>query len=379
MAQAQNVLIVGGGIGGLSTAIALKKYGINAEIVEVAKEWKVYGVGIIQPSNVLRALDTIGLAEACIARGGGFNGWDLCDSNGNKFTHVPNRNVGRDGFPAINGITRPLLHTILSEAALAADINVRLGTTVTSMLESSDHVSVTFSDGTEREYGLVIGADGAYSSIRKMIFGAGLKPKPTGESVWRHNFKRPKDLTCGALYFGKKSKAGLVLMSDELMYLFLVTPERTDVRMPEDRLHELLIERLEEYGGIVGSLREQITKPADVVYRPMETVLVPAPWHKGRVVLIGDAAHAGTPHLAQGAAMAIEDAVVLSEMLAASGVSQETLINFTERRMPRCKLVYETGLQLGAWEQQEWAGNPDPATDHGGLMQSAMDALMEPI
>lgn len=379
MVQVKRVLIIGGGIGGLSTAIALRKHGVGVEIVEAAPEWNVYGVGIIQPSNALRALDRLGLAELCIAKGGGFKGWDLCDSQGAHLTHVPSRNVAREGFPPINGITRPVLHTILSETAYAVDTNIRLGTTVTSMSESAGQVDVEFTDGTRSSYDLIVGADGAYSRTRTMLFGDRVKPVPTGQSVWRHNFKRPKDLNCGALYFGKKSKAGLVLLSDELMYLFLVTPERTDVRMPEDRLHEMLRDRLQEYGGIVGGLRDQIADPREVVYRPMEAALVPAPWHHGRVILIGDAAHSGTPHLAEGAAMAIEDAVVLADMLSERGSLEETLQKFTARRLPRCKLVYEAGLQLGAWELREWTGDPDPATDHAGLMHSALETLMEPI
>lgn len=379
MVQVNRVLVVGGGIGGLSAAIALRKRGVLVDLVEAAAEWTVYGVGIIQPSNALRALDSLGIADLCIEKGGGYEGWDLCDSDGNKFGHVASRNVAREGFPAINGITRPILHTILSQAAYASDVDIRLGVSYKSFSQSDDRVDVEFTDGRKSSYDLVIAADGAYSKTRSLLFGDQVKPVPSGQSVWRHNFKRPADFNCGAIFFGKKSKAGLVLLSKEQMYLFLVTSERPDVRMREDCLHETLRDRLQEYGGIVGGLRDQISDSRQVVYRPLETVLAPAPWHRGRVMLIGDAAHSSTPHLAQGAAMAVEDAVLLAEMLAEAGTLEETLQRFTARRMPRCKLVYETGLQLGEWEVKEWEGHPDPATDHGGLMHSALDTLMEPI
>ena len=150
--------------------------------------------------------------------------------------------------------------------------------------------------------------------MRGMLFGDSLRPQFTGQCVWRHNFERPRDLEWGALFYGSKSKAGLVPLSDTLMYLLLVTSEPGNPRMPEDQLHLLLKERLAEYGGIVGRLRDQITDPTSVVYRPMEVLMMPPPWHKGRVLLTGDAAHSGTPHLAEGAAMAIEDSVLLAEL-----------------------------------------------------------------
>jgi 2-polyprenyl-6-methoxyphenol hydroxylase-like FAD-dependent oxidoreductase len=149
--------------------------------------------------------------------------------------------------------------------------------------------------------------------------------------------------------------------------------------MPQDRLHVLLRDRLREYGGIIANLREQITDPDGVVYRPMETLLLKPPWHRGRVVLIGDAAHASTPHLAQGAAMAIEDSVLLAELLARSGNVEHTLQEFATRRYPRCELAINAGLQMGEWEMAEWQGRRHADTDHGGLMGRTNAQLMAPI
>jgi 2-polyprenyl-6-methoxyphenol hydroxylase-like FAD-dependent oxidoreductase len=148
--------------------------------------------------------------------------------------------------------------------------------------------------------------------------------------------------------------------------------------MADDELHAQLRQRIAEYGGLIGRLREQVTDPRQVVYRPLETVLVPPPWHKGRVLIIGDAAHSGTPHLAQGAAMAIEDAVLLGEMLNQDRSLDATLHAFAARRLPRCRLVLEAGLQLGRWEMADWTGKSEPGTDHGGLLHSSLSALMQP-
>jgi 2-polyprenyl-6-methoxyphenol hydroxylase-like FAD-dependent oxidoreductase len=379
MAEIRSVLVVGGGIAGLTTALALVRQGIEVEIVEINPAWSVYGVGIIQPSNMLRALGQIGLAERCLALGFGYPGWRIHDAHGGQLAEVPNENVAGPGYPPINGISRPALHTILTEAVRAQSVPVRLGITVADWSDQAECIHARFTDGSTGRYDLIIGADGAHSATRARLLPGTPHPQLTGQSVWRYNFKRPRDLRWGSLYYGTNSKAGLVPLSDELMYLLLVTMEPGNPRMQSDQLHRLLRDRLQEYGGIIAELREQITDPTAVVYRPMEALLVPLPWHRGRVVLIGDAAHVGTPHLAQGAAMAIEDAVLLAELLGRSDDLAHTLERFALRRLPRCKLVMEAGLQLGAWEMAEWNGRRAPDTDHGGLLHRTLAQLMQPI
>lgn len=379
MPAVRNVLIIGGGIGGLSAAIALRNIGCKVDVAEINAAWSVYGVGIIQPNNALRALDRIGVAEECVRRGFGYPGWRFTDSNGAVFAEVPSHNKAAPGFPPINGISRPNLHQILSQAALDHGVNVRLGITVDKFEQDSAGVSVRFTDGTTGTYDLMIGADGTYSPTRKSLFGDGHKPTFNGQAVWRYNFPRPSSETWGVLSYGKRSKAGLVPMSNTTMYLLLVTPEPGNPRMPEDRLHILMQERLAEYGGIYADLRKDITDPKGVVYKPMEPMLLPPPWHVGRTILIGDAAHATTPHMAQGAAIAIEDAVLLAELLSERQPLEDTLRHFTERRYPRCRMIVEGSLKLGQWELAEWDGKPDPDADPAGLMDNVWNAMAEPL
>lgn len=379
MSCVQRVLVVGGGIGGLTTAIALHRQGIQVEVIEKNPAWSVYGVGIIQPSNMLRALREIGVGDSCLARGKGFQGWRFHDADGKILGEVRNENVAGPGYPPTNGITRPALHAILGDAVLAQGTPVHLGVTLDRYSQDADGVTVTLSNGRGGRYDLVIGADGAFSQMRAMLFGDQYVPRYTGQSVWRHNFARPKDMEWGGIYFGGKSKAGLVPLSESLMYLLLVTAEPGNPRMPPDQLHALLRERLAEYGGIVGALRDQISDPAAVVYRPMEVVMLPTPWHQGRVLLIGDAAHSSTPHLSEGAAMAIEDGVLLARMLGETGELESILREFEQRRLPRVKLVHDQGMRLGEWELAEFRGQPDPAADPSGAMEHALRQLMNPI
>jgi 2-polyprenyl-6-methoxyphenol hydroxylase-like FAD-dependent oxidoreductase len=123
--------------------------------------------------------------------------------------------------------------------------------------------------------------------------------------------------------------------------------------MEPSQLHTLMKSRMEGFGGLIGELKAQIDDPAKVVYKPMEAVMVPPPWYSGRVVLLGDAAHATTPHLGQGAGMAIEDAVVLAEELSHGNSVESQLKRYMERRYDRCKFIVESSELIGRYQMNE--------------------------
>jgi 2-polyprenyl-6-methoxyphenol hydroxylase-like FAD-dependent oxidoreductase len=378
MSKIDRVLIVGGGIGGLCAAIGLARAGIASDIVEIKRDWTVYGVGIIQPSNQLRALAELGLADACVERGAAFQGWEFCDDAGHVHAQVPNPTVASSKLPPINGIPRPILHDILTGEAKRRGVTVRLGLTVDDIDNAQTHVSVRFSDDTTGRYDVLIGADGTYSKMRALMFPDSAKPVFNGLSVWRYNFARPPGMIWGSVHYGRRAKAGLVPMSPSLMYMFVVTAEPGNPKMPRERMHDVMRGRLSEFTGIIAELREQIIEPAGVVYRPMEPMLLPAPWHRGRVLLIGDAVHATTPQLAQGASIAIEDAVLLAQLLPQDRPLEDIVAEFMRRRFERCKFVVETSLQIGRWEVAAFEGRPDPTADYAGLMAEAGRVLAEP-
>jgi 2-polyprenyl-6-methoxyphenol hydroxylase-like FAD-dependent oxidoreductase len=378
MSRIKRVLIVGGGIGGLCAAIGLARAGIKAEIVEIKTDWTVYGVGIIQPSNQLRALEELGLAKECVERGAAFMGWEIFDETGNWQAKIATPNTSLSQYPPINGIARPVLHVILMKQAAANGARVRLGLTVDTIEDGPDGVSVRLSDGAVERYDFLIGADGTYSKVRALLFGEQLKPIYNGLCVWRYNFPRPPEMMWGSVHYGRKAKVGLVPMSPSLMYMFVVTPEPGNPRIPQQRLHEEMRGRIEGFTGVVANLREQITDPAGVVRRPMEPMLLPAPWHRQRALLIGDAAHATTPQLAQGASMAIEDAALLAQLLPQDRPLTDLLTEFMRRRYERSKLVVETSRKLGEWELAEFEGRPVAGANHAALMTEAGLKLAEP-
>lgn len=363
MSKADRVLIIGGGVGGLAAAIGLHQRGIAVEVVERDKDWKVYHVGIIVQANFVRALNMLGLGDNAVAAGYAYRGARFLDIDGNLLKELPGA-TAVDGLPSDLGLTRPALHKVLTEKVLALGIPVRLGVTFESLDDDGEGVDVSFTDGTAGRYDLVIGADGNYSAVRKVLW-PDAKPQYTGQGVWRYNVPRPEGLEWADIYIGKdKGKAGYCPLTPEEMYIFAVFEEPGNPRFSPETLAAEMRRRLDGYGGILAEAARHVTDPSLVVYRPLEACIMPAPWHKGRVVLIGDAAHSATPHLGQGAAMAVEDAVVLAEEVAERDVDS-ALEAFMERRFERAKLVGLSSIQLGEWEMHpDGAGDPVQLTDH---------------
>ena len=376
MTDVKRILVVGGGIGGLTTTVALRNAGFDVEVVEKNPAWDVYGVGIIQPGNALRALHQLGLAEAAVAQGQPITGdaaWlgdgvtQLADNDWPPL--VP-------GLPPGNGITRPRLHRILQDAVLGSGADVRTGVTVTTIDDRGDGVSVAFTDGETRGYDLVVGADGLYSQVREMLFGPDVEPRYTGQVCWRYNLPRIAGLDKIRVYIGATGTAGFVPLAPDLMYMLTIEkpPEGTPLRLPRAGIAAVYRERLAQFGGPVAEHRELIVDDDAVVYRPVENVVVPAPWHRGRTVLIGDAAHATSPHCGQGAAQAIEDGIVLTEELGAKDRLDDALGAFMARRYERCRFIVEGSEDIGRWEQDH-----SLPIDPTARRQEVVMAAMAPI
>ncbi|KJS60522.1 FAD-dependent monooxygenase [Streptomyces rubellomurinus] len=332
------VLVHGGGIGGLTAATALARNGHHVDVAELRDGPEALGVGIIQPSNALHVMREIGVLDACLAAGFAWEALTVCDPAGAVLARIPQPRMGE--APAANGIPRPALARVLAEAAAAAGAALRFGTTIAELAEDARGVDVTLTDGHHTRYDLVVGFDGIGSPLRRRLHGDAYRPEYTGFANWRVTLPRSPGLDGVLMSTGNlKAKALLTPISDELMYLGSVFAEAEDFRPDPQRAHEQLHERLAGFGGPIAEALAQVTDPAAVVYSRISQVAVEGPWHLGRIVLAGDAAHASTPHLAQGAAMAVEDALVLAQALDAAPDVPSALTAWEERRRPRALWV----------------------------------------
>jgi 2-polyprenyl-6-methoxyphenol hydroxylase-like FAD-dependent oxidoreductase len=331
------ILVIGGGIGGLTSAIALRKQGFDVDVVEKDPDWAVYGVGIIQQSNVIRAMDHLGLLEDYLDVACGFDFLEVYLPTGVRVARVPTPKLV-PGYPANIGVTRTALHKVLGDRTLASGAKVRLGVTVARLAQDADGVDVAFSDGSAGRYAVVIGADGVYSTTRRMLFPDAPEPEFVGQGVWRYNFRRPADLDCLRAYEGPVG-VGLVPLSPDLMYMFVTTPEPGNPRYPREGLAATMRSKVPTAAPAIAALAQGITDDDGVVYKPLECIFLDGPWHKGRVVLLGDAVHATTPHLGQGAGMAIEDSIVLAEELAAAENPGEAFSRYRARRFDRVDYI----------------------------------------
>ena len=375
MGAVGNVLIVGGGIAGMTLAIGLSRQGIKSEIVELSTDWAVIGVGISMQGPAMRALRAIDVLERIVDSGFGYSYFKACDVDGNVTDQVDLPSLNGPDHPATMGVMRQALHEALKLAVAEAQVPVRLGVSLADYHPLDDGIRVEFTDGSEGNYDLVVCADGANSKMREMLFGTAHDGHYTGQAVWRATVDRPDDVDCRYSYFGPRNKAGFNPVSKDQMYIYLVQNLPEWKRLDEDELPGTMREQLSGYGGVLAAAREQVQDPKSIVYRPITSLILPSPWYKGRVLLIGDAAHTATPHMAAGAGLAIEDSVVLAELLGGGMDVTIALEKFMDRRWERCRMTIENSEQLGDWEK-----TPDlPEADPVGLFRESVKLLAQPI
>jgi 2-polyprenyl-6-methoxyphenol hydroxylase-like FAD-dependent oxidoreductase len=360
-ARPASVLVVGGGISGTAAAIALQRLGGRVVLVERDPEWRALGSGITMIGPALRALARLDLLDSALAEGFGVHELTMCDTQGTVLRTVPLPSSLGPGRPGLLGMMRPDLHRLLADRARGLGVEARLGVAVEGLEIAGDHVEVAFSDGRSERHDLVVGADGFRSTVRELAFGH-VAPVRRDQLVYRAVLPRPAEVTGGMWFMGHPtSHPGFTPVGEDRMYMFCNVRWDGDVRLARDEVPAAMREALRDFGGLAGWAREQISDPDLVDARAMETVLVPAPWHRGRVVLAGDAAHTTTPHLAAGAAIGLEDGLVLEEELAVADSVDAALMAFAQRRFERCRYVVETSALMSDWQAHPGTPGADPA------------------
>ncbi len=375
MPAVRHVLVAGAGLAGTATATGLAAAGVDVDLIEVKPEITTVGSGITMQGNGLRELRRLGVLDEVLAAGYPFNdlGLRAPDPAGTLIAEFPDARTGGGDLPATLGLPRPDLARIMADRAVVAGAKLRFGISVRSLAQDESGLDVTFSDGSAGRYNLVVGADGIRSATRGMI-GVTDEPRPTGMGIFRAFGPRPASVTRTDLYYGGPAYiAGYCPTGADTLYAYLVedATDRSSLT-PAERLSAMRA-LAEHYHGPWDDIRATLTDPSVISYTLFESLVVPAPWNRGRVVLIGDAAHACPPTLAQGGAQALEDAAVLTELLLSHDAPDDALWTaFTARRFDRAKTVVEASCQLGQWQLDHVQG------DLPGLMASIAALVSQP-
>jgi 2-polyprenyl-6-methoxyphenol hydroxylase-like FAD-dependent oxidoreductase len=371
----RRVLVVGGGTAGSVLTLALRQRGLDVVLAERQREWQAIGHGITVQGNALRALREVGVVDEVVAAGAPFDRLRMRTADGALIQEIVSPPLGGADLPATMGSMRFLLQEVLSRHVHASGADVRLGTGIEAVTEEEAGVRALLSDGSAELFDLVVGADGQHSTVRSLI-GLEARRMPVGMAIWRMEGPRQPGMDCAELYYGgPRYKAGYAPISPDRMYAYVLDEDRRLESYGDRPLHELMAERSQGYGGLWPAIRASMGPDTTIDYRSLDALLIEGPWHRGRVLLIGDAAHACPPMLAQGAAMAAEDGIVLGELIGDGHPVDKVLDLFMDRRAERAAMVVQNSVQLAAWEVAPETAGADPA----GLMRSSMATLAGPF
>ncbi len=368
-----NILIAGGGIGGLTAAIALKKFGADVQVVERSASNQTVGAGITIQANAMAIFNALGIvipAENTCSMGR----FQMIGSKGRVLMSGNADNIDMD-TPSVN-VHRFDLHDALLQKARIEGVSCRLGSELTFFELSDRGVEAQFQNGSRVQCDLLVGADGAHSTVRRILLGDSAGPiRYSGQTCWRFAIEAPDlvpDITTERWLPG--IRAGVIPISRGRIYVYLVKSSPQGTPSASSNSPEVL---KENFGGI-DALLDTVFERLDETTSIHHGDLFDRPqihFGSGRVVLIGDAAHVMTPNMGQGAGMAIEDAATLS-MLVGKHTSDldPCATELAEMRTRRVRGVLKTSWRIG---QAAHAANPAVRAVRDFLLSKMPTAMTE--
>ena len=324
------ILVVGGGIAGLATARALARAGFSVEVVEREDAWTGAGAGIYLPGNAARALRTLGLERAVLERAVVIARQRFCDHRGRLLVDVDLAEVW-DGVGPCLALHRADLQAVLIDGA--REVPIRMGFDLRELSERDGTLSVEFGDGNTGDYGLVVGADGIHSTVRRLAFGNDATARPVGQVGWRFVAPCPPEITTWTVMLGPRTAFLMLPIGHRRVYCYCDVMSASGEEA-DDGLGRFFSDFAESVLGLVASAPDQRRLHRSTI----EEVALDS-WVNGRVILVGDAAHATSPNMAEGAGMALEDALVLADCLQRREAVPAALSDFEARRRPRTDWV----------------------------------------
>jgi 2-polyprenyl-6-methoxyphenol hydroxylase-like FAD-dependent oxidoreductase len=367
------ILIVGAGIAGLTLAASLERFGFTPTVVEIGSASLSRGLALLLTGNVGLALRRVALEQPVIEQGIVLERILQIDPLGATVDDLDLRPSG-NRYAASVGITRDGLVSALSSAARA---KIHYSTTITSVDWSTAAPEVVFSDGTHDRFDLVVGADGIGSAVRKMIY-PDVQPVYRSFCAWRTVMECSEPDAVFRLSTTTGCFLGSFPVAPDLVYAFLLASS-ADIRvLPADQGLAHFKDLAAGFRGNVSPLIQQQHDPSRVIFVPVQEVTMPS-YRRGRVLLIGDAAHAFPPLLAQGAAMAIEDAVALAELLSGSANIDQVLRAYESRRRPRVEAIRAAVRHRGIARGMEGPVTPELLELHPPTFSTSLKAYEELI
>jgi 2-polyprenyl-6-methoxyphenol hydroxylase-like FAD-dependent oxidoreductase len=367
------ILIVGGGLAGLTLAVALKGSAHEIELVERTGSWTAAGSGIGIGPNAMFALRAIGVGSDSIAAAGfPFDQWEIYGSHDLLHRYDFSAAAAHFGSKAV-AIHRAALQAILLDAA--AGTRIRLGTSPIAISPERGSVHVALSDGSEDRFDLVVGADGLNSSVRSLVFGE-IPVTYSGHTSFRCVVQRSPGLDCLVEIWDDRKRVGMAPINDHQSYCYatLAAPPCRSIDAGEG--FDLFKREFRNLGGHFPHIYKYVTRP-DQLIRTDLTEVVNRHWAREHVILIGDAAHAMTPELGQGGAMAIEDAVLLANHLRQNRTCEQALEATIEERRPIVTSVQTRSRLFGVLVHLGGPHGVAAARDalvreHGGAMMNSL-------
>lgn len=333
------IAIIGGGIGGLTTALALQKNNLDITIYESAPEIKPVGAGIIMANNAMQVFDKLGIRNKIEKAGHKISTIKITDPQLKTLSEVP-----LNKFELQYGVHNIAIHRGKLQMILAEEIgfeNIKLSKRL-SKIEQRNGYQLTFEDGTTAIADVVIGADGIKSVVRNQILNIG-KIRTANQKCWRgvSEIDWTKKYSHQAYEaWGKGKRFGFVRINDQQVYWYAVANENL-VKNPENPA-ELFTEFNSEVPGMILETPKEKIFVNDII--DLEPI---SQWQKDRVCLIGDAAHATTPNMGQGACQAIEDAYIIGKLFGEGKSVEEVFMQYEKLRIKKAHYIVNTSSTIG--------------------------------
>lgn len=375
MACVSTALIVGGSIAGMNAAIALAQAGVLVDVIELAHE--PLGASLAFSGRAAMALVELGIYDEVRATGRPAIPGNTATSIRSAVTgEIINPGPQRPDWPgAVDGVGvyRPVFLQVAQREAERLGVRVRKGVTYKSFSDGPDGVDVSFTDGETGRYDLMVAADGINSPIRERVFPDAAKPQYSGQLGVRWMAPGPQ-VDGEGWYANELGRLGFYYLPQDLIYIPAVINIPEQRWISDEEVRSIFTALLDSMSApAIRELRSRLTDKSELIGKPFYWQLLSDPWYKGRTVLIGDAAHATSAHMGMGGGMALEDACVLGQSIAAASSLPEALEMFMKRRFERAKLVVETSNKLGQLEQQR-----APHSENVALLTKAFAAIGEP-